>query len=450
MSLPINPVIHRLRKMKLSFSANFFLLLLVFASCQKPSGVGLDFIDDPLEAGHTQSLIINAITKPEDSLATTKRSSTVLGTYEDPVFGRTTASIFSMFYLSTSNPNFGDVSCDSVILSMTFKGFYGRLDPQRFQVFELTDRLYEDTIYYSNQTRAFNPVPIADAIIKPRPFDSVFVNNDSVAPQLRIPLSTAFGNFILNAGAANLTSNTVFANYFKGLKITALPVEGVARKSGAILSFNWGHAHTKITIYYRSRFGTHGNQGKGSYSLIINSKTPSFNHFIHDYTQRPTIVNQAFSPFDSTQTQMVFIQGLGGLKTRFYLPNLTSLTDSGPVALNKAELVLKAVPSTLDKDFPTPSRLALVALDSAGKSLILTDFLEGDAYFGGIWDATKKEYRFNIARHLQRVLTGKEKNYGFALTPTGNAVNPNRVVLGGSANNAAQKMVLKVTYTKIN
>ncbi len=447
----IIPIAARLRKMKISFSALCFLLL-TLASCKKDnSNIGLDLIDDQLGVEYTEAVYLQTHTIDEDSLVTSNRSATQLGYYDDPVFGPTSASIFSQFLLSTTNPVFGNATCDSVVLSMTFKGQYGTLNPQRFQVYTLDSLMHKDTLYYDHDSIPVNAGPIADVVITPNPFDSVYLNNDSIAPQLRIRLSNAFGNYLLGASAGDLSSNTNWVNYFKGLYITAKPHFTNGRKAGAILSFDWGNANTKITVYYRDAFGTHGNQGIGNYSFIIDQYTPSFNLYRHGYGARPAINNQLLGN-DTANYDYVYIQGLSGVKTKFYMPNIDFLKANGDVAINKAELILRVDPNTMDNDYQPPARLALVAFDSLDKQILISDYYEdqGGVYFGGIWDATKKQYYFNIARHLQDLLNGEKKDYGLVLVAAGGGVNAHRVVLGGGKATSPYKMRLKVAYTKLN
>ena len=80
-----------------------------------------------------------------------------------------------------------------------------------------------------------------------------------------------------------------------------------------------------------------------------------------------------------------------------------------------------------------------------------TDFVK----YGGNYNSTTKQYVFNIARQVQKIMNGSLTNYGFYLV---NA-SPNRslavrrdnrlerVVLGGKTN-ATYKPVFKATYVK--
>ncbi len=447
--------IARLREMRRSFPASFFytlLILLIFPSCRKDnSNIGIDLIDDQLGVVFNDTLYLQTHTIREDSLPTSNRSVTSLGTYDDPVFGKTTASVYSQFLLSTSNPPFAGSTCDSVVLTVAFnnKTFYGTLDPQRFMVYQLTESFYKDSTYYSNDTLLMNSVPIGDVVVTPNPFDSVVILGDSLTPQMRIRLSQSFGDYVLNASSSDLSSNTSFANYFKGIYITALPHTTTGRKAGGIMYLSWSDPSTRITIYYHNQFGSHHDMDQQQYPLVIDQNTASFNHFEHDYSGRPAIDQQLLES-DTVGKDLVYVQGLSGLKTKFRVYDLMDLEDSGDIAINKAELVLREDISTHDNDYQTPPKLALVALDSAGKQQLLTDYLEGETYFGGIYDAVKKEYRFNIARHLQELLNGEKTDYGLVLVVSGGAVSANRVVLGGGKPTSPYKMRLRLAYTKLN
>jgi hypothetical protein len=78
----------------------------------------------------------------------------------------------------------------------------------------------------------------------------------------------------------------------------------------------------------------------------------------------------------------------------------------------------------------------------------LPDANEGDSYLGGSYNSTTQEYRFNIARYIQQVLTGEKNNNGLYLLAGNGSINANRVVLGG-AGSSTLPMKLNITYTKL-
>ena len=87
-------------------------------------------------------------------------------------------------------------------------------------------------------------------------------------------------------------------------------------------------------------------------------------------------------------------------------------------------------------------------LDENGDLYFLTDYTIGATYFGGFYNESKKEYRFNISKHIQEILNGEIIDYGLILIPDKRQMTANRVVLNGpeSSNN---KLRLELIYTKL-
>ena len=123
------------------------------------------------------------------------------------------------------------------------------------------------------------------------------------------------------------------------------------------------------------------------------------------------------------------------------------------------ELIIKVdeTVSPYTYSFAPPVSLALIACNASGTEELVWDQLETTDFikYGGEYDATNKQYTFNIARQVQKILNGSIENTGFYLV---NAV-PNRsfvirrdnrlerVVLGGKTN-TNYKPVFKITYVK--
>ncbi|MEI6019738.1 MAG: hypothetical protein WCR21_01280, partial [Bacteroidota bacterium] len=105
-----------------------------------------------------------------------------------------------------------------------------------------------------------------------------------------------------------------------------------------------------------------------------------------------------------------------------------------------------------------PSQLSLIACDSVGNENYVIDQMTSTdaARYDGGFDKDNNRYVFNIARHVQAILSGKKKNYGFYVV----VANPDfrytilrdnyidRVVLVGT-NNMTLKPKLTLNYIKI-
>ena len=413
----------------------FFFAAAFLSSCSKPGIVGLDVQpkSDLLNVKYTDTLSITTFTVKEDSLRADETSLNLLGSYSDPVFGRSTTSFYTQVRLSKENPDFGtNPVLDSVVIAFAYKGYYGDTNTtQTVRVFKLQESIDKAADYYSN--KSFNAYPnIGNLTFNPHPTDSVLVGGINAAPQLRIKLDNSFGKDLLYAGSTNLANNTAFLQVFKGLNISADDIN--TTNQGAVLYFDLLSAQSKLTVYYNDSL---------KFDFVTDANAARINHFAHDYAGTP--VNAELNG-TATDTDWVYVQAMAGVKTKILMPNLNHLTDSGTIAVNKAELVI-SVDNTNTSYSPNPT-IALVRIDSLGKIYYLSDQLEESSYFGGTYDSATNKYKFNIAKYVQEVLNGSITDYGLYLLSSGSAVSANRIIVG-SGSNANYKMKLKITYTKL-
>ncbi|MFN7013651.1 MAG: DUF4270 family protein, partial [Bacteroidia bacterium] len=149
--------------------------------------------------------------------------------------------------------------------------------------------------------------------------------------------------------------------------------------------------------------------------------------------------------------QKVYIQSMGGVKTKVYFPYFKNIAANGNVIINQAELVLSVnEDESVTNQYSPHNRLTLAAAREDGTNAIIIDQLESEIYFGGNYNTTTKEYRFNITRHMQRLINGQvTEDYGLFILPSGGAVNANRTVLHGSDKEHPKHIKLILTYTKL-
>jgi Domain of unknown function (DUF4270) len=432
-----------LRKMN-SFYANFFIGLFIVAltaSCKKdPSSIGLDLLDEgQMEAIYTEDLEFRVHTIKFDSVKTSLPASLVCGHFYDDYFGVTNASFYTEVLPASYNPNFGtNPVADSCVLSLVFNGSYGVNEPINFKLYKLTERLYKDSTYYSNQTKTHDPTPLADITLTPNTTDSVSVSGKNQAPQLRITLPNSFASLLLTNSSAH-SDATTFLNFLNGFCLKATLVSS----NQSVYYFNTGSANTKLTVYY-----TNTTPGQ-SFTYNLGGSTARFNNFAHDYSAAPDITSQLSSP-DTVSENYIYIKGLVGLKGKITFENIQEYFSGSTVFINKAELIMQTDPGSLSSYYATPENIILLAIDSDGVETNIPDQLTNAAQYsyGGTYDNTNKRYTFNIARYLQQVLSGEIIDRGLHIVPVGGAVLANRVVLGGSIN-GSNKMQLKITYTKL-
>ena len=101
-------------------------------------------------------------------------------------------------------------------------------------------------------------------------------------------------------------------------------------------------------------------------------------------------------------------------------------------------------------DYTPPEKLILSKINANGTTSFLTDYAYGDAYYGGYYSSTTKEYRFNISKHIQdALLNGSFEDKGLYILVSGAAVKSNRAVIKGNKS-SQDNLRLEIIYTKID
>jgi hypothetical protein len=419
----------------------FSLTILLFSSCKKdPYEIGYDLLpgNDTLNIGRNDSTSIIAYSELQDSIRSDETSTFPLGSIMDPVYGITTASVYSQFQLATTPFSFGKGAfLDSVVLMLQYSSIYGDTNKlQSLKVYEVNEILDKSKTYYSNQSAEIFPTLLANKTFRPAINDSVSVYGKKVAPHLRINLNqftNYFGNKIISASTASLDNVTSFSEYMRGLYIESEKVN----YSGAMVSINPYGTETKLVVYYH-------NQDEGDSlhcDMAIYSTSARFSHLDHNnYSDAsPDFKSQVLNHDTTLGRNQLFLQGLGGVRTKIRLPFLKDFVKKNPktgdsiIVVNSALLVLKNI--TTDTTLAPPLSLTLMKIDSAGYTSFLIDENEGAEYFGGTYNKTARTYSFRITRYVQSILLGKSKNldlYVMVNNPIKSLLIPSRVVLNGT------------------
>jgi hypothetical protein len=150
----------------------------------------------------------------------------------------------------------------------------------------------------------------------------------------------------------------------------------------------------------------------------------------------------------------LYLQGLGGVRTRVRFPFLKDFNNLGHLAINNAILVFKNMET--DTTYPPPVKLQLYNVDSLGRLGIIMDSDEGENYFDGNYDKSSRTYKFRITRQIQNILAGKIKNFDMYImvnNPVSNELIPGRVILNGTQPlppaSYSDRIQLQITYTKL-
>ena len=412
----------------------FCALLLIF-SCTDPNLIGLEV--QPPSDGITVTLSsaknnLKLSTVLEDSLRSDETSTILLGHMSyDYIFGESSADFATQFQLPFNNIDVGNsdtLIVDSVVLSLSYAGSYGENDALNIQVYKLTESIFKDSSYYSNQELNYDLNNLNTSTIRYiNTEDSVLVRGQMKAPHLQLKLDESLGEILLGAsGTIDLEDNTQFVEFFKGLYLKA---SDASFTGGSILYFNPFAENTKLTVYYHS----------------INSDSLSLDFSISADAARVNLFNekdiaQLIQQADTSQN--TYIQSMASYKTVVEIENLDSIkTVFKNKAINKVNLNFE-LDGTDTTDYAPHYRMYLVRVDKEGKDYFLTDYIvEGEEHFGGKLENGR--YSFNITRYFHQLLNNEDYTNKLYLVSAGGAVNANRTIL------LKNKVSFNIIYTEL-
>jgi hypothetical protein len=401
----------------------------------------------------------------------------------DPLFGSTSANIYVEFKPASYPYNFpvadaNSIRIDSAVMVLDYSYSYGDTNQiQKVAIYQLSDSFNLSQKYTTCRVLDYdNSVLLGEKMFIPtRLKDSVHAYNENAANQLRIPLSASFAQKFIDDSAQIFRSDKDFVNYFKGFAVIADEATG-----GQGLNY-FDVTQSRLSFYIRYKSGTTTdttviNFGLSGYSGLSNS-------IVRNYGTSE--ITQHLSQPENGDS-LLFIQTSPGTFALLHVPSITGLSNR---VINRAEIILDQVyaPNALNDIFSPPLNLYLEVKDSSISSSqyipIPCDFSSseinnGFQYLGGQRTFTKDssgntiaEYRLNISRYLQAMVTKGKQNLTFRLSAPdyitnkstyidwcGQGIAPfsvlrnysadGRVVLNGT-NGTSTRARLHVVYSKL-
>lgn len=427
-----------------------FATAALFTACNEPSDLGMELLPstDLIEVKNlVDKNSISSFTYSEGPVRTDESSKSLLGSFYDPIFGKTTINFAAQFRLQDF-PDFGtNPVADSVKLFLYYRLMYGdTVTSQKFRVYELetpleVDRDYNQDVNLTEKAsmqllgeRDYTPVVRLDS-----------ASQDTFYQLITIPLDISLGEKLVNADSLQMINNDVFLEYFKGLYIES---EEQTAEGGSILTLEASSSSSfqgsALVVYYNND----ENKAEEEPDTLLNPYvitrfSARVNSIEHDYSGTPFEANLNV---DSGDDSLIYVQATGGLKSKIYIEGLSSWKDSVNIGINKAELVFQVdtITSEVDK-YPPPSQLLFTVLDEKGTEFLPIDYSFSPAFYGGQL-RSGYTYRFNITQHMQQIIDGEAENHGFFLTTARKNSEANRVVLKGGNSQTGIKLV--ITYSK--
>ncbi len=376
-----------------------------------------------------------------------------LGSMVDSMRGHTRAEIVTEFGLSRAGEFGEDPYIDSLRLSLFINEVMGDTAAgMRIRVYEFLDSLSMDSSYYSDYdvTGKYDPEPLVDEVIVPEPgtlYD--FEIND---PDLL--------NRII---AATNPEDSVFfypfrmQRLFRGLYITTEPAtEGGAltklQLSNALSGLKFKYFHDTIVEIAADTIPL------STYSLSFKEAyVQKVNIFQHDFTGT-TIASYLDDP--DAVPDIAYAQGMAGVNVKVTIPDITDYVGEGDIAINAARLVFYVVPDSIigipQEEYP--QQLMMETRLDDGTYIPMYDRVIGTSsvFFGMLTQSNENSafldplyfYTFNIARHLQSVVSGEIGN-GDLYIYVNNPATSNKIIkFWSNHSDHVGGLRLELIYTK--
>ncbi len=423
-------------------------LFTLFSACNdQNSSIGLG-LTNQLGTDFTDTVTVSAYSLLEDTISTTNMTANLIGEIHDPVFGDCKASTYAQFDLTGTSVNFGEAPViDSVILTLQLASYYGDTNSRvGIRIYQLTEEI-SATNYNSASTIAYDATPLnytlTDYTIQPT--TNVIVDTGLNSPHIRIRLSQAFGQYLLD-NQAQMTSNAAFKNFFKGL---CLSTESHTGSTGYMILTSLTSALSGISLYYHN-----STTPTTKYVFPCNTECMRFTNYSHDYSASSDVdfVQEVIQGDTSIGGRKLFLQATGGVKTKITFPHLRDSFKEldKRVVINRAELVITDI-SPEEVYLIHPAALTLQGIKENGSITYLPDddVYTSESYFGGTYDEDKHEYRFRITEYIQNQIHGVgDLTNSIYLVVNGAAVRANRLIAGGTdASNGESRLRLELSYT---
>jgi hypothetical protein len=436
-----------------------FAVILV-AACSKPNIVGSDLLDDERAIFEfSDDFEFSASTVLQDSVRTYTNVVEdqlllyLLGEVNDPIFGKSSSSLYLQPRLGGDARVLIDPIPDSVVLTLVLDtlGRYGLSErPMDIQVFRMTENPPIDQEYFSNDEFPVEEEPLGELInYVPNFIDSVevYIDGDTVMfpPHIRIKLENNFAKEIRALDSVYLMSVDSFQSWIKGLYVRVSDTEN------SMLGINLNSAFSNMTVHYIDIAGF-----EASYDFIFNFDMLRMTRFEHDYS------GAQVEPFIENQEKgdsLIFVQSMSGLNGFIEIDGLNEL---GNVLVNHAvlEFYQADLPNDNDVWYPPVQRMVALEMDNDGalvnsRDVDLAEGINNISGFGGavrVIDENNPEespviYEMIVTAQVQDIVNGNADNKIF-LSSYLKANFPNRVVLYGPGH-PDYPVRLKVTYTKV-
>ncbi|HIP33096.1 MAG TPA: DUF4270 family protein [Crocinitomicaceae bacterium] len=424
----------------LVLSATFLFSVFLIVSCKKKENLlGQNTIDqnELLGSSGIDTFSLQTFSYFDDSVISDNAPFTLLGSYNDPVFGTYNAEFYTQVLLSGSSPDFGNldsVIIDSMVLGIEYIGSYGTPGFQNVEVYEIGEELFIDSTYYSFQSKI--DANLSNLVLGSNNFEFntqniTVVGNDTIDSQLRIPLDTILARTLMteaNAATGTFVDDAAFTTYFKGLHVKTN--NGVqALGTGGVAYFNLTDPLSKLTIYYR-QFGE-----SKTFDFLISSNAADFNHVDIDnsLTNVETVMN------DTVSGQVEFYTQSFGSRAVVKFAGINNIPATA--VIHKATLELPVSYQTAGKLSPGLNISVATTLEEGATDLFGVNAI-------GNYSDFSKSFTVDLRAYVQAIVSGNLTNTGLVFSPVLHSTSAERIIFNGPNSTNKKKPKLSILYTE--
>jgi hypothetical protein len=462
------------RKRTLRIQFFFFIIIMILVlSCKKEgSFMDLNIIpeDKRMGIGYVDSMVIESYTVMSNPLQTSNPLTnpsffqtmlgdpnvvfySIIGSMTDPVFGSSKASFLMQFAQSTFPTNFGtDPKADALILKLSFDAAYGNASTvHTLHVYQLTQYLSDSIAYTSD----FDPGGKYGTFDFSGNFKTTF---SSSVTEIRIPLNTELGNYLLRADSTEMSTVSNFLSFFNGLYVTSDQITSIGEGSFGVHKL----PTDSLLLYYHYTDGgivKNAVMGYRFYNYVYENASTSLGTKNLTSISMFTHNNQSFDAGEHSipdkKDSVFFVQGMNGVCPKLVFPDLSSLREKikNPSSLHYAELIIKADTNWKKKTaYPKPVKLVIAGIGTDNQYHLIDEQINGtyQATLSYNYDSVKAEYRIPITNYIQNYLTMKQDYNQFIIAPFLIIYNTDKTEISSGlfmpSGVVLKKPVLKILY----
>jgi hypothetical protein len=452
-----------MKKKDLWVYAAILLLAGIVMSCQVndnelgedllPPGDDVFLYHDTIIDIHAYPVTSSHIQTSDNSLSAEKLY--LLGNWQDTIVGSAVTSVITQVNNNgqfLAGPN---MEIDSIMFFLHVYDYVGNMSEQiTIRVHEFTERIYMDSVYYSDYDMEgkYDPEPLVEKSFMPE--------NESNL-EFRITDQDFINKFLALEDSLYTSNDSIFKDFFNGFYITAesvSPEGSMARiqlsNEFSLLSIKYANDSTDVDT-------TAGMDFRWAQFSIDEFYCQKINIFEHNYSG--TYLSGILDD-ETAQVPYCYVQGLSGVNTRFSFTSLQDWIDLSPVAVNSASLVFEVVPEEESGILyqNLPGRLMMGTILEDGSYQPIYDYVvllsnSNSSEFGGykkaesegMFSDTTYTYRFNVTLHLQAMLDGTKTDNDFILKVSDGLVSPKISKLWGNIPANNQRIRLEIVYLKL-